>query len=368
MVESLRDVLPAVYGRWLPEFFDRPTIAEPRSTCLDCVMCGDRAVADVRARRTLDVFRPDVKCCTWHPDIPNYLVGAALRDGSPALAEGRARLRLKVAGRTGVTPLQLARPPRYTVLYNFLTQSDAAQTTGFGTSEELVCPYLDRADATCTVWPYRERICTTWFCKVSARAAGYAAWQALKEYLGHVEYVASRYAAERVMGARVAVRVPSPAAPLPPSDLAGERTAAEYAAEWGAYVGREEEFYVACAEVVEVLAADDIADLLANERGSELLATAVARYDDATSPRLAPRLVLRRDRPHVVVDGGVRVATYHRFDPVVVDAELYALLDQFSADLSTIDNLARLAGEGPSPLTETVLLELQVYGVMVAPG
>jgi hypothetical protein len=368
MADSLRDLLPEVCRAWLPDFFDRPATPETRSTCLDCAMCGEKGAREVASRRTLDVFRPDVKCCTWHPDLPNYLVGAALRDTAPSMESGRTRLRAKIAARAGVSPLGISPPPRYTVLYNFLTQPDVdGSPSGFAASEELVCPYLERRDATCTLWPYRERVCATWFCKMDARAGGYAAWQALKDYLGHVEVEISRYAATTVVGAPVVITRPAPHAPLSRAALAGERSDVDYAAEWGPYVGREEEFYLACAGVVGDLTGDVAAGILGRGEGPELLRRAEQLHEAATRPRLAPRLVLRRDKPAVVVADGVRVLTYHRFDPVIISTELYALLELFSADESTASNVERIRRERGVDLPDSVVLQMQVYGVMIPP-
>src|SRR5687767_1905524 len=80
-------------------------------------------------------FRPDAKCCTYHPTLPNYLVGALLADPDPALEEGRRRVRDKLAARVGVTPLWLAAPRKTMVLL------EASRDTSFGRSRALRCPY-----------------------------------------------------------------------------------------------------------------------------------------------------------------------------------------------------------------------------------
>src|SRR5580704_17978080 len=106
---TLLDLLP-YYGTRLPSFFDRPAIEETRATRNDCAMC-DKGSAP--AGLATESFRPDVKCCSYHPTLPNYLVGEALADES--LAVGRERLRAKIAARIGVTPQWLAAPRKYLV-------------------------------------------------------------------------------------------------------------------------------------------------------------------------------------------------------------------------------------------------------------
>src|SRR5580693_4453888 len=123
MTDTLRRLLPTVYGERLPDLFDRPMVQEPRATCSDCAMC-DKGEAKGELRK--GYFHPEIKCCTYHPTLPNYLVGAALRDTSPEFAVGRERLRKKLVDRIGVTPGWLAAPRKTNVLF------EAARDTSFG--------------------------------------------------------------------------------------------------------------------------------------------------------------------------------------------------------------------------------------------
>src|SRR4051812_31514765 len=93
MTESLRDMVPPAHRRLLPVLFDRPAIRESRATCSDCAMCskGGSPAPGVLS------FRPDTKCCTYEPTLPNFLVGAILADTSPEMAEGRRRIRAHIA-------------------------------------------------------------------------------------------------------------------------------------------------------------------------------------------------------------------------------------------------------------------------------
>ena len=72
----------------------------------------------------MDYFKPDAKCCTYHPGIPNYLVGAILADQGEELAEGRRRLRARIEARIGVTPGYIQAPRKYNQIYS------AARGTG----------------------------------------------------------------------------------------------------------------------------------------------------------------------------------------------------------------------------------------------
>lgn len=83
MSETLRSVLPPIYAHLLSPFFDQPAVTESRATCNDCAMC-DKGQA---APGVIAFFRPDVKCCSYHPRLTNYLLGAMLADTSRLFAE-----------------------------------------------------------------------------------------------------------------------------------------------------------------------------------------------------------------------------------------------------------------------------------------
>src|SRR5450631_4114901 len=122
MSETFRDLLPAVYRVLLPAFFEREAIHEDKATCSDCAMC-DKSSSNGGGSRSagtgdgVSYFRPDTKCCTFQPHLPNYLVGALLRDADPALAEGQRRIRARIAQRVGVTPQWLAPGRKFSLLF-----------------------------------------------------------------------------------------------------------------------------------------------------------------------------------------------------------------------------------------------------------
>jgi Fe-S-cluster containining protein len=356
MTVTLRSQMPAVYRGWLPGLFDRPMLEESRATCADCAMC-DKGGAPGGLRAGF--FRPEVKCCSYHPTLPNYLVGAALRDTSPDLASGRTRLRQKIAARVGVTAVWLAAPRKYLVLY------DAARESSFGRSESLLCPYFDRGAGNCSIWPYRESVCATFFCKHGSGASGHAFWRALKRYLSHVETSLARHAATTLRGSE-------PPPDLPRTKLTREDledrppTDADYASHWGDWIGREEEFYVGCAALVEGLDEAAIARVVGRSGGDELLRDATTRYDVVANPKIHARLTLN---PALAVTpaeagGGVGVTSYSAYDPLFLTQDLYDALKEFSGKELVTEVLARLRRDHDVELPESLLLEMQVFGVM----
>ncbi len=352
---SLRSQMPEVYRAWLPPLFDRDAPEEPRATCSDCAMCsaGRQAPDGLEA----GFFSPDIKCCSYHPTLPNYLVGAALADTSPERAAGQKRLRDKIEKRVGVTSVWLAAPRKYLVLY------EAARSSSFGRSESLLCPYFDRDAKNCSIWPYRESVCATFFCKYGAGANGQAFWRALKRYLTHVEEALAKHASTVVRGTP-----PPPELPrlqLTQEDLEDKPpTRADYASFWGDHVGREEAFYLACADVVRGLGEDDIERIVHDETGKGLLADATATYEATLAPKLAPRLALNPTLKKHPTATGVGVTSYSVYDPLFLTQDLYDALSEFSAKETVTEVLARLLRDHEVELPEALLLEMQVHGVM----
>lgn len=114
----LLDAVPDFYARFLPDLFQRDITDEAKATCDSCAMCEancQNAVSSIDGKQRL--FRPDTKCCTYHPRLPNYLVGAILSDQSPEMAEGRRRLEERIRSRIGITPHWLRPPAKYNLLY-----------------------------------------------------------------------------------------------------------------------------------------------------------------------------------------------------------------------------------------------------------
>ena len=361
MGDTLRSHMPALYGTRLPELFDRPYLDETRATCSRCAMCDH--TAEAREDKTIQpgFFQPDVKCCSYHPTLPNFLVGAALSDASPELREGRERLRAKIAARTGVTPGWIAAPRKYLVVY------EAARDASFGRSSRLLCPYYVKGAGSCSIWPYRESICATFFCKHVSGASGHAFWGALRRYLAHVEVSLSRYAVQSLGGGAVEPNLPRMR--LTAEDLEEKPPLeADYASFWGTWLGHEEAFYLECASIVGSLGKDEYARVVDDAGGKELLALASAAHDAITRPVLASKLVRNAELRVVPAPGGVHVTSYSRYDPLFLTQDLYDALGELRADETTAAGLERLKAEHDVELPESLLLEMQLHGVMTTPA
>lgn len=341
---SLRDVLPPVYRNLLPAAFDRPVPDEVRATCHDCAMCGDD-----RPHENVS-FSPSTKCCTFHPQLPNYLVGALFEDPSPELEPGRARMRARIASRSRVTPRWVAPSRKVRAIYR------SARHAAFGRSETLLCPYYD--DGACTVWRYRESYCSTFFCKHEAGHDGRELWREVRGLLDDVERSLARH-----LAAKLAPELTEPAPHMTLEELEDQPPHPDdYAAWWGDWQGREEELYRACArELAEMGPADLEAVLVAGAR--RRLPLLAARQEACLSSALPPALVLA---PHVRAEpiagsGDLRVTGYSELDPLVLPRRVFDVVAGAREATPSSRLFCELDGD------EGLLIRLKRWRVLVPP-
>ncbi len=357
MSETLRSVLPPVYKDLLSPELDKPAVIEKRATCHDCEMC-DKGTMPPGVEAVY--FRPDTKCCTYHPSLANYLVGAILRDGSPEMEEGRRRIRERIASRVGVLPLCVTAPAKYLLLYR------ASKGTAFGRSKALVCPYLTD-EGRCSIWRHRESICSTFFCKYDAGQDGVSFWKAFKGYVGHIEHTLAVWTKKAI--APDAKQPPDDNSitledleDLPPND-------ATYAAIWGSWAGREEEYYVACYNKVRNLSRQQFAKLVdETPEGRAALSELRKRYAALSLPVIPEKLALNRKLRRLPVANGVAVtATYNSYDSMVLEQELFDVLEKFSYDHTVTDVRKDLLEADGIELADELLVHLARMGILVPP-
>ncbi len=372
----LIDALPPLYADLLPELFRANIPEETKATCARCAMCEPAGRGDSPARAQVEsvdgvsrFFRPDTKCCTFHPRLPNYLVGALLSDGRPELAEGRRRVSARIADRLGATPLWLRAPPAYDLLYAHARRS-------FGKAERLLCPYFSRETGGCTVWAYREAVCSTYFCQYVAGADGRTQWTEVKRFLTLVEVQLSRWAVWKLLPAFIGEgrdREDPAGRLLGPEELDGKGTPLpEHRALWREWTGREEDFYRECFRLVSALTARDLERMLGLD-GELQLEVLRQRMREATEPKLPAVL---RFNPDATVkwrpDGSVALGAYSENEALELPGVAYGLLVEFRGGGEPVVAVReRLRTKHGADLDEDVLLTLYRHRVLVdggAPG
>jgi hypothetical protein len=352
-VPSLRDLFPALYHPLLPALFDQPRPLERKATCDHCVMCPP---SEGKALEGVAYFRPDTKCCTYHPRVPNYLVGGLLADDDPAIQEGRRRMRARIESRIAVIPHNVGPPRKHEVLRM------ASWRSTMGRSLMLRCPFYEAEAGNCTVWKYREIECTAFFCKHETGADGQAFWKALREYAVNVERRLVAHALHTVM----------PEYSEPPSDGMTleelEDRAPDpklYSALWQGWEGREEAFYIACHEVVTGLSREDHERIVGGEGHEARSAEMLDRYRAVMSPALPERLVRNPAMEMRPVEGGVLTETYSRYEPLVLTEALHELIGELRADETVSEMRARLGRDAGVDVPEEILLGLYQMRVLI---
>jgi len=242
------EVLPPLYARWMDPLLGGPIPPETNATCHDCAMApppGEQA----RPGAYVD---PRLRCCTYFPDLPNFLVGRILADEGPALAAGRARVAASL-GSVTCTPRGLHPPAAWRLLYR-----EAAEGF-FGRARSLLCPYYLEEGGLCGIWRHRRSTCATWFCKHVRGAVGLRFWNTLHALLSAVE--------QQLAGWCIVQLDPGPEALRRCFAFPGERNEPRLDAAqlddaadptgrralWGRWHGREREYFEECARRVSAL-------------------------------------------------------------------------------------------------------------------
>jgi hypothetical protein len=243
-------MLPGPYERWFTELSGRPAPVETRATCDACAMLP--GAPDLPPEGPFD---PALRCCTYHPHLAPHLVGGILAHGTDG---GRARVRARIAARVGVTPLGVAPPPAYTRAHGV-----------FGRSREKLCPFYE--DARCTIWSHRGIACAGFHCKLDRGALGQSLWNLLVVGFTVVERALARWllARQGVDAAACDVLLRAP------------EDAALDARAWGAWHGREADYFVAAAQLIEPLSWDEVVALGGPDvaRVAEAVRETVVRLD-----------------------------------------------------------------------------------------
>lgn len=269
-------MLPRTYQRWLGDLLAEGIPEEKLATCDTCAMAAPAGTPQTTSA-LVDYFGAN-KCCTYFPTLPNFQVGGILRD--EGIPEGAQRVAAIIRGGSGVDPLAVRPNRKRYELYRIGVRA------GFGRAEAFKCPYFmqDRAGG-CSIWPYREAVCSTYFCKLERPVKGGEFWDQLKGTITQLEQtVAMHCAIELGIPASIIDQLMvEPSSGLKSAaDVDGEVDHELQAKWWGTWLGREEAYYIECARRAEQL------DLAAIEKLGGLT---LARKLAATRKALAALLV-----------------------------------------------------------------------------
>lgn len=274
----------------LPELMELDLPDEVLADCARCVMLPrdgeERAPWHFSARST---------CCTYHPDLANYLVGRALRRDDT----GAERVAMRLNFPAGRDAYGLHPPPRWAQRYR------ERRATAFGRDESLICPYKE-PEAGCTIWRDRNSVCRTWFCSSVEGEPLQRVWGAVRDVLARVEIDLASFCV--TLG-----DPPRPDAPV---------------AAWHAW-------YRWCADAVDHVQLDQAPGLRSQRLIDllDLLNTTTARRRAVERPSTPIPSVSSMD-PHA---GGLRLTGYSAYDGVQAPQSIFAFLGRLDGQTTWQD-------------------------------
>jgi Fe-S-cluster containining protein len=193
---KLIDNVSDVYSHLLPDFFKQSFLHENLATCDQCILLtDDNEIYAPEVQGSVHeycIFHPDVKCCTYEPDLPNFLVGAILSSNGSELTIGQKRITQKILQGKGVTPQDIQATKSSSLEYNQLIDQSSECNRDIG------CPYFDKSNRNCSIWMFRQANCSTFFCKSVEGIAGQQFWEAMNYYLSGIEKELARFAAQSI--------------------------------------------------------------------------------------------------------------------------------------------------------------------------
>ena len=353
---QILDFIPHIYSHFLSGFFENAIPQETAAECFDCSMLSN----DNRILKSGVVFSLETKCCTHYPKLPNYLIGALLDSKVPTLDEGRRRIQAKIQSQMGVEPQGIRRPPKYDLLIERAPYA-------FGQSKTLGCPYYEGKEGICTIWPFRNATCSTWFCKHNAGEEGRRFWSSLKQYLKLVETTLVQYSLykmgldlQKVINAASSNDVikAQELDELPPDPVA-------YKAIWGEWAGHEEDFYKESFLLVQALDGEEF-EQISGITQRILLDDLSKKLRNLVNPKLSNRL---KRNPKLEVEklseNRYALIGYSPLDPIEVPKKVYDMLDFFDGK-KTNDEVCRLIRQDMNiEPAEDLLCSLYQFRILV---
>ena len=288
---------------------------EKRSDCAACPQaCGAADLSQHPWR-----FHEETRCCTYHPALPNWLVGRILAAGGAGAALIRARLQ----DREGVHAEGIFASMERLNLQKRLGEA------GFGRSPEIRCPYWVGGELTCGIWENRNAVCRTWFCKTADGPRSTAMWRHLETLMRGLESRLQKLCMEQGT---------PPPADAPVEDLC--------------------DWYQQCAEVVAGLTVADLDDpqLVALRDEFPMLLEVLSQ---PLPPLLGAAISDMR-----AVDGGIEMRGYSRWDQLVVPMGIFRLLGRLTGEMGWREALQLANSELPEPIPESLVEEMYRRGLL----
>lgn len=308
-------------------------------------------------------FDPSIKCCTYIPSLPNFLVGRILSDEDPAARSARIVVEKRIKEEVVVTPLGLGTPPAYSVLY------DNMSPNAFGRSRTLRCPYYVEDGGRCGIWRNRNSVCATWFCKHVRGQVGHAFWQqSLLHLLRLVERDLACWCLLELEfdgdALRHLINI-SESEALTAELIDNRREPERHKRLWGGWRGREHDFFIKCAELVAALSWSDVLRLSGPQAHAYARLTKQA-FVRLTADKIPSTLTAGPMQIVQIQQETTCVSTYSSFDPIEVPNVAMALLHYFDGRPvgEVLDAIAAKTGIRLEP---SLVQKMADFGLLIAP-
>ena len=234
----LQNKIPSIYHSIFPELLGIEFPEEKIATCDTCTLCRSPQSPYI-----------NTKCCTYQPTLVNFLLGGVFTDDDVSLTLGKERILNQIKARAGVTPYGIIPSLSY------IEREKEANSIDFWLRphklvESIRCPYSH--EGLCTVWKYRENLCVTFFCSSIGGVAGKTFWKKVNSYLKMAETSLAQYAMLQLGWPPDKIKTDAvTAVDFKFEEEDGIINDSKYAALWGDWIGREEEFYRSCFNIVK---------------------------------------------------------------------------------------------------------------------
>ncbi|MCB0391517.1 MAG: hypothetical protein KDD58_09505 [Bdellovibrionales bacterium] len=153
------------------EKVERIILGETFKSPLEAVNCQSCQMA------IKGIYLEALKCCTYHPFLPNYMVGGIL-DGSK---DGAKIIKDKIEKKIFVLPLGVLPSWAYRQEHKFLNANE------YGRNKDLLCPFFNSLEGSCKIWTFRSSVCRSFYCESSWGKEGLKYWELYNEAHHYVE-------------------------------------------------------------------------------------------------------------------------------------------------------------------------------------
>jgi hypothetical protein len=236
----LKNKIIPIYHLFLENIIEIEVPEEKIATCSSCTLCRSEQSPYI-----------DTKCCSYYPQLPNFLIGGLLHDNDESLSIGQNKIKLIIQQQKGISPYGLLKPLPYLNTDEKLNSSEFWRRPKELLNAQL-CPFYFFGN--CSVWKYRENLCMTHFCSSVGGDVGKVFWHKVNQYLKMIETSLAQYAMLQLGWPPAKIKTEKVTTlNFNLEDEEGNINQENYKKLWGNWAGREEEFYLKCYEIVSKL-------------------------------------------------------------------------------------------------------------------